>query len=604
MAAGAAEARSRRHRRVEARGVAARARRRVAALRFALCATLLACAPAAAAPAAAQEVTRGDAPFRVRYRSAETVYLDAGRAAGIEVGDRLEVLHGGEPVARLEVIYAAQNSASCRVVEGDSGAVAVGDPVRPAAGGPAGRERAPEAAGPPAAEAPGARRPAPAPAYRARSRPANRLGGSLTLDYDRFDDGSERGADWQRRSARLNLRVDDLAGTGHDLRVRLRVREDERERPLTAGPRPGGVPETESRDRLYELALIYEPDDRRYGYRVGRLLAGPYVGVGYLDGALGRFSVSPRLDVGAFAGARPDVADLGFESGGSKAGLFVRWSPAAGADDPGQRAARARFAQRGEPFELFVAGVREEPDSGSAADARREYVAIETRWVPGSRWAFYQRAEIDLEPPPGGADAGESSRLSQLSLSAVGTLSPAARVRIVYHRTDPFLFEEEVDPDLPEARFEDLLRQGVRAGLDFGRPGGATVGLDAGVREDESDRDPTASLRLYALHPRAFGGDWSLSASALGFTGELFDGALVQARVARRLGRGHELSLAAGGSGHRESAFEDEELVAWWARAGAWFELPANLFGRAEFEVADGDGREGQRLSTSLGWRF
>lgn len=554
----------------------------------------------AASAVSAQET----APFRVRYRSAETVYLDAGRAVGIEVGDRLEVLAGGEPVAALEVVYAAQHSASCRVVEGDAGAVAVGAAVRPAPGSagerPASEAAEGETAGEaPAAEAPRTEGPAaePRPGYRSR-RPANRLGGSVALDYDQFTDGSGAGYDWQRQAARLDLRVDDIAGTGHDLRVRLRLREDERERPLTAGPSPGGVPESESRDRLYELALIYEPGEKRYGYRVGRLLAGPYAGVGYLDGAMGRFSVSPRFDVGAFAGARPDVSDLGFESGGNKAGLFVRWSPAAG------DGVRGRFAQGGEPFEVFVAGVREQADDTAGLDAAREYVTLETRWVPGSRWAFYQRAELDLEPPPVGAGAGESGRLSQLSLSAVGTLSPSARVRIVYHRTEPFLFEEEVDPDLPEERFADLLRQGLRAGMDFGRPGGATVGFDAGVREDESDRDPTTSVRLFAFHPRAFGGDWSLSASALGFTGEIADGVLLDGRVARRFGRGHELSFAAGGSGHRETAFEDEELAAYWARAGVWIELPANLFSRAEFEAAGGDGREGQRLSTSLGWRF
>ena len=40
----------------------------------------------------------------VRYRSADTIYLDAGTAAGIDVGDRLEVLRGGRVIAEIEVI--------------------------------------------------------------------------------------------------------------------------------------------------------------------------------------------------------------------------------------------------------------------------------------------------------------------------------------------------------------------------------------------------------------------------------------------------------------------------------------------------------------------
>jgi hypothetical protein len=54
--------------------------------------------------------------IRVRYRSAETVYVSAGTAAGLAVGDRLEILRSGEVIAEVEVIFAAEQSASCRVL--------------------------------------------------------------------------------------------------------------------------------------------------------------------------------------------------------------------------------------------------------------------------------------------------------------------------------------------------------------------------------------------------------------------------------------------------------------------------------------------------------
>ena len=65
-----------------------------------------------ALPARAQ----GGPPVSVRYRSAETIYLDAGKASGVDVGDRLEVLRDGKVIARIEVIYAADRSASARVL--------------------------------------------------------------------------------------------------------------------------------------------------------------------------------------------------------------------------------------------------------------------------------------------------------------------------------------------------------------------------------------------------------------------------------------------------------------------------------------------------------
>ncbi|HEY6555245.1 MAG TPA: hypothetical protein VI669_17945, partial [Vicinamibacteria bacterium] len=56
------------------------------------------------------------AGYSVKYRSAANVYLDAGRAQGLIVGDRLRVVAGDATVAELEVLFAAEQSASCRVV--------------------------------------------------------------------------------------------------------------------------------------------------------------------------------------------------------------------------------------------------------------------------------------------------------------------------------------------------------------------------------------------------------------------------------------------------------------------------------------------------------
>jgi hypothetical protein len=71
-----------------------------------------------AAEAAAQEPATGEpaarsAPsFQVSYRSADAVYLDAGRAAGLAEGDRLEVVRDGEAIAEIEVVFVAEHSAS------------------------------------------------------------------------------------------------------------------------------------------------------------------------------------------------------------------------------------------------------------------------------------------------------------------------------------------------------------------------------------------------------------------------------------------------------------------------------------------------------------
>ena len=49
---------------------------------------------------------------------------------------------------------------------------------------------------------------------------------------------------------------------------------------------------------------------------IGRLGAGAFSGLGYLDGALGQWAITPSFKVGGFFGAAAEVDSLGFESTG------------------------------------------------------------------------------------------------------------------------------------------------------------------------------------------------------------------------------------------------------------------------------------------------
>ncbi|HEX5757645.1 MAG TPA: hypothetical protein VF121_00465, partial [Thermoanaerobaculia bacterium] len=95
-------------------------------------AALLALVLLALGPAAADAQAGTEAG--VRYRTPETVYLDAGTLAGVDVGDRLEVVRGGETIGEVEVVFAAERSASCRVLS-ERTPIQAGDHVRLPGGG-------------------------------------------------------------------------------------------------------------------------------------------------------------------------------------------------------------------------------------------------------------------------------------------------------------------------------------------------------------------------------------------------------------------------------------------------------------------------------------
>lgn len=531
------------------------------------------------------------ANLAVRYRSAETIYLDAGKAAGVDVGDRLEVVRNGKAIAEIEVIFAAERSASCKILSeretiqpGDRVRL-VGDtapPPQPAAPGPS-KESAP-------APRPASPRTTERTAGEDRSFRRSRTGisGTLRFQWESFADGSDDGRDSDRTGARLNLRVRDIAGSPFQLRLRMRTLDVSRERTLT-----GGIPDNDSRDRLYEASLSYDDPDGYVGFRVGRLGTSPFVGIGYLDGGLAQFQ-RPTFAVGGFYGRNPELEELGFESSGSKAGVFLRATPS------------GRDSLTG--LDFLLAGVREEGDVGIS----REYAVVETRYSSGERWSFYEHAEIDLNRDWREFRSSEEAQLSNIALTALARLSERNRLSISYERFQPYLTEET--RFIPEELFDNFARQGLRVSWQGGGLDSLNYSLTAGLRNRENavedrlfstfDAKETYFLGLGVGHPRLPGLGISVGATATGYSSSSFDGLIVTTRAGRRLGSaGHELSLALGGNLSRQAGLEEENAL-YWGRAALWLELPYDLFGEAEIEVLTGDDIDGQRLSLGLGYRF
>jgi hypothetical protein len=518
----------------------------------------------------------GSATFNVRYRSADTVYLEGGRAAGLSVGDRLEIVRDGEVVARIEIVFVADQSASCKIlmeqqpIEAGDIAHFDGDlspPPPPVAGEPS--DEAVEASvGATAAAASSTGR-----------RPKTRLSGSFAVDWENFTDESGRGWDYDRLQTRLNLRVRDLGGI--PLKFRFRMRTVEWDRANGIGDEEDSP--QKDRNRLYEVSLTYDPPEGRFSGSIGRLGTSPFVGIGYLDGVLGQVRVGGGFDVGAFYGARPVMEEFGIENSGAKYGAYTRY--------------RTNRDGRPRGLELYLAGIREDGEEAVS----REYVALDFRYRAGRRWTYFHHTEIDFNQDWREELSESSVQLSNLNLVASGQLSPSARLLISYDRNQRYLTEET--RLIPEDLFELLWRQGLRARLQIGRPGRLQFSVDAGARERENDPDKT-----YTVGGGVYDTDVFIRGLYLGGTLSLFsnpqtDGYMGNFRVAKSFRGGHEVSLVLGALGQEYNDFSRELFTA-WARIGGWIELPARLFARGELEYDDGDDLEGGRVNLGVGYRF
>jgi hypothetical protein len=535
---------------------------------------LIGCAALATGVSLAEE---GSAVFNVRYRSADTVYLEGGRAAGLSVGDRLEIVRDGEVVARIEVAHVSEHSASCKIlmeqqpIETGDRALFDGDlspPPPPVTG---------EAAGS-ATDSADAATSASAAADQRRRRPRTRLSGSFTVDWESFTDETGRGWDYDRLQTRLSLRVKDIGG--QPLKFRLRMRTVEWDRASGIGE---DDPLQENRNRLYEVSLTYDPPKGRFSFSAGRLGTNPFVGIGYLDGIVGQARVGGGFDIGAFYGAQPVIEEFGIDNVGAKYGAYTRY----------------RTNRDGGPrgLELYLAGIREDGEEAVS----REYAALEIRYRAGRRWTYSQHSEIDFNQDWREEVSDSSVQLSNLAIAASGQLSSSTRLTVSYDRNQRYYTEDT--RFIPEDLFDLLWRQGLRARLQLGRPGKLQFSVDAGARERQDDPDKTYTVGAGLHDSNVFIRGLYLGGTLSVFSNPQTDGFMGNFRVAKTFRGGHEVSLVLGALGQEYPDFSRDMFTA-WARIGGWFELPAGLFARADLEYNNGDDLEGSRVSVGVGYRF
>jgi hypothetical protein len=524
--------------------------------------------------------------FNVRYRSAANVYLDAGRAAGLGVGDRLRVVSGKDTVAELEVVYVAEQSASCRIVS-ETRPVRAGDQAVLLTRAPAPAAR-PPAPPPAAATAPAAASavPAAAPAPSAKPpAPWARVRGGASIGYYQSWDNTESNYDFKETTARLDLVAYDIAGQPLSFTLRGRSRKDARARALS-----DRTPQDERTDRLYEAALRYEPPSDKVGFEAGRIGVYRFVGIGYLDGALARYRPARGVQVGAFAGRVADVDGLGFNGTGSKYGGFVRLAPG------------GRYAMSG--YDVMLAYVRDNADG----DVSREYLSLESRFSGGGRWSLFERAELDLNTGWRKDLAGSSTQLSNVSLYGNLRVTSSAWAFVSYDGRRNYRYY--LNRGVPEDVFDDLLHQGLRAGINLSRPGGfgATAGFGMSLKEPDPRHPELDVANAYSgnagvRHVNLFGSGLSVGLDGSGFSNGYTDGGLVVARLGRRFAGGHLLDLSYGGSFYRVKLTQESRSTQWLRLLGRG-ELPHRVYVQGDFEYDSGDDLSGPRGSLEVGILF
>jgi hypothetical protein len=544
--------------------------------------------PARPAPAPSPVAARGPS-FTVKYRSAANVYLDAGGARGLSVGDRLQVVVGGAAVAELEVVYVAEQSASCKVIS-EARPVHAGDTARLSA-----RATTPAAAGgttsppvPLAAAETATSEPAPADwsaGGRSSAAPWAHVRGAASFGYYKSWDQTGSALGFEERTARVDLGLDDIAGQPLSFTLRARSRQDVRARMLSEQ-----TPQDERTDQLYEVALRYAPPSDHFGLEFGRIGIYRFVGVGYLDGLLARYRPLTNVQVGVFGGRVADIEGLGFGGTGSKYGGFVRLVPG------------GRYALSG--YDATLAYVKENADG----DVSREYLSLESRFASGSRWSLSERAELDLNRGWRQELTGKSYQFSNVSFSGNLQVASSAWAFATYDGQRNYRYY--LNRQVPETVFDDLLHQGLRAGLSYLKAGGfgASVGFGMSLKEPDPripdlNRANAYSFNCGLHHADLFSSGYSVGIDGTGFSNGYTDGGLVSARLGRRFAAGHMLDLSYGRSFYHVKDTGQDRTTQWLRLLGRG-ELGHRVYLQGNVEYDTGDDLKGPRGFLELGVLF
>ncbi len=528
----------------------------------------------------------GTPTYDVRYRFDKTVYLDAGTADGLSLGQKLTVFSGSAIIGELEVVYVADHSASTQILN-EKRPLKPGDKVKsldPSNASPssasAGADPKPGASAAPNAAGASGAPPVPVPAAPASTQPAQplaRVHGGVSVGYSKTIDHTSSGLDFEERSSRIDLTASQIGGKPLSFTLRMRGRQDIRVRALA-----NGAPKSESDNRLYEAALRYMTPNDRISVEVGRIGASYFSGIGWLDGAAAAFGLLPHVQLGAFFGRRADLFGLGFNGSGGKYGVFSRLSPVFSTNWRG---------------EALVAFVHEDANG----EVSREYGSLESWLHAGTRLSFFQRAEVDWNRGWRAAGSTPEYQLSNLSLSTQVRLWSLSSLSLSYDGRRRY--RTYLDRLTPEDLFDSRMRQGVTATLTLAGRSGARLTAGGGLRTLDASDGNAYFANLGLAHDGLLGRRLSVGLDASGYRNAFTEGLLVLVRTSRRFGHGQSIDLTGGGSFYRLRTTDSVRQTE-WGRLSLRSELGHGFYLVTDGEYDYGDDLNGPRLMIELGWRF
>jgi hypothetical protein len=520
--------------------------------------------------ALAGSLTAAEVSSHVTYVAASTVYLDAGRAQGLQVGDSGSVMRKDQPIVRIQVVFVADSSASCKIVTGDGTAV-VGDAaiihITP-----------PPVAAPdnPVAAAQPANAVTAAPVKKTKTVKANKLSGRAGVQLYGQNSRDAGNYDSYQPAFVLRARVDRVLDAPLTLSIRLNARKQIRK---THSIYAKG---DEWQNRLYELSLAYAAPESRFSYEAGRILSNHLSGIGYLDGALVDYRMGGHLSAGAFGGAEPDVQTTKIQKSSTKAGAYVRYH---------------RTGVHSTALDATVSAVGEYRHG----TINREFVYQQANYTLGSRFSAWESAEININRGWRKTMAGRSMELSNLLINL--RYAPTSSIAFMAGYDNRTAYRTYETRTLADSLFDTALQQGYQAGAEITLPARIRWDVRGTLQTRRTETSSARSLSTGFASSDLLGSRISAALRLTTFTNHFSKGYQPSLSLLRNLGPVLNAGLAAG---HDQYDLKStaESVSSNWARLSTDCLFGRVVYGSAYYEINRGSDYDADRFFVETGIRF
>lgn len=511
-----------------------------------------------------------DVRTSVKYVSANAVYLDAGRTAGIAVGDSVEISSGDRIIAQLTVTFVADNSASCELPEGTSG-LSVGDNVLVRGTGEITKTASeePEESIETVEEQPTAR------TRRTAERNTNRLTGRIGVDYLVQDDREAFNYDYSQPSLSVRARMLDIQSSHISAALKMRLRKTIRDRATSSAS-------SQTSHRVYEAALRYENPASPFELGVGRMIARDLRGIGYIDGGYAKYKLGSRVSAGAFAGTEPDLENTDFQTDVTKGGVFTSYESPRGAGD--------RIAAT-----LSFAGTYEQ------GDIDREFIYQQISYSHDSRFRIFESTEINLYRDWLKEKENKTLDLASVLLNSRYAPNRALAFSISYDNRRSFY--TYTSRSIPDSLFDDALRQGWRGSMEVRATRAISTEIGAGLRTVSGDTKDTQTGWLNVRLADILNSGVHARAQVRTYSSAYSDGIQPSLSLSRNIVPELNASIQVGANSYTLSS-SNEDINQNWLRLLVSLNLGRHIYSSVDAEAARGSNRNTNIFSFGFGYRL